>query len=198
MKSADKQEQILEAAVRRLSHFGVHKTTLTEIADDLSLSKQALTYYYHGKTALIAAVVSKIAGDYLADVEQLAAKEQSIEQLFIDLVDMRHRFFERYKLLFLQMNLEDLGASMDIHEAKMQVIKKEETLLIKVLQAAMEKGEVRKIDAAHTIQLMMDMQAMIIYSVKHICPFPTEEHFQQLMKKQKEVLQLMINGIMSK
>ncbi len=38
----DKLDAIIEAAIRRFSHFGIQKTNMTEIADDVALSKQAL------------------------------------------------------------------------------------------------------------------------------------------------------------
>ncbi|HEU4470022.1 MAG TPA: TetR family transcriptional regulator, partial [Flavisolibacter sp.] len=61
-----KQEHIVEAAIRRFSHFGIAKTTMTEIADDLSLSKQSLFYYFPDKQSLVLAVREKLTENYLA------------------------------------------------------------------------------------------------------------------------------------
>lgn len=41
-----KREAIIEAAIKRFAHFGVGKTTMTEIGNDLSLSKASLYYYF--------------------------------------------------------------------------------------------------------------------------------------------------------
>ena len=38
-----KKGQIVEAALRRFSHFGIAKTTFTEVAEDLGISKQVLS-----------------------------------------------------------------------------------------------------------------------------------------------------------
>ncbi|RYZ16531.1 MAG: TetR family transcriptional regulator, partial [Chitinophagaceae bacterium] len=38
MATDQKRESILEAAIRRFAHFGVSKTTMNEIAADLSIS----------------------------------------------------------------------------------------------------------------------------------------------------------------
>ena len=64
VESHVKQEQIVEAAIRRFSHFGIAKTTLTEIADDLTITKQVLSYYFPDKQRLVEAVSVKLAMDY--------------------------------------------------------------------------------------------------------------------------------------
>ena len=55
-----KREAIIEAAKKRFSHFGVGKTTMNEIADDLSISKASLYYYFPDKLNLYAAVLQTI------------------------------------------------------------------------------------------------------------------------------------------
>ena len=56
MERMERREHILEAAVRRFAHFGVQKTTMTEIADDLGMSKEALFYYCTDKHSVTRAV----------------------------------------------------------------------------------------------------------------------------------------------
>ena len=59
-----KQELIVDAAIRRFSHFGIAKTTLTEVAEDMAVSKQALSYYFADKQSLVNAVIEKITIEY--------------------------------------------------------------------------------------------------------------------------------------
>jgi TetR/AcrR family transcriptional regulator len=47
-----KKDQIIEAALNRFMHFGIPKTTMNEIADDLSISKALLYYYFPDKSSL--------------------------------------------------------------------------------------------------------------------------------------------------
>ncbi|MGI8637960.1 MAG: TetR/AcrR family transcriptional regulator, partial [Segetibacter sp.] len=44
MAQDKKRDVIIQAAQKRFSHFGVDKTTMNEIADDLSISKASLYY----------------------------------------------------------------------------------------------------------------------------------------------------------
>jgi AcrR family transcriptional regulator len=60
MSQDKKKTLIIEAAQKRFSHFGVGKTTMNEIADDLSISKASLYYYFPDKLNLYAAVLQKI------------------------------------------------------------------------------------------------------------------------------------------
>src|SRR6187431_1062469 len=60
MSQDQKKNLIIEAAQKRFAHFGVGKTTMNEIADDLSLSKASLYYYFPDKLNLYAAVLQKI------------------------------------------------------------------------------------------------------------------------------------------
>nr|WP_294905973.1 TetR/AcrR family transcriptional regulator [uncultured Lacibacter sp.] len=199
MKSAVKQEQILEAAIRRLSHFGVNKTTLTEIADDLSISKQALMYYYHDKASLVTSVLDKIAGDYIGEVKKLIAKKLSLNELFTGLVDMRHSFFGKYHMLFIQMKTDGFTrSSLEIEETRKQAEAAEREALADRLQLEIEKGLVREVDVKQTVQLMLDTMAAFAYSMQFTCPIPTEDQFQQLFTKQKNAVLLMINGITKK
>ena len=57
MGNADvKRIKILEAATRRFAHFGMAKTTMSEIAKDLNFSKALLYYYFPDKNSLYSAV----------------------------------------------------------------------------------------------------------------------------------------------
>jgi TetR/AcrR family transcriptional repressor of mexJK operon len=54
MGNADvKRIKILEAATRRFAHFGMAKTTMSEIAKDLNFSKALLYYYFRIRIAYI-------------------------------------------------------------------------------------------------------------------------------------------------
>lgn len=55
----DKLQHILEAARKRFAHFGLAKTTMTEIASDIGMSKASLYYYFPDKEHLFAAVIGR-------------------------------------------------------------------------------------------------------------------------------------------
>lgn len=53
MENQDKKRiLIIEAALKRFAHYGLSKTTMTEIAKDISFSKALLYYYFPDKLSL--------------------------------------------------------------------------------------------------------------------------------------------------
>ena len=55
----NKTDLIIEAAQKRFGLYGVEKTSMREIANDLKLSKASLYYYFPDKESLYKAVVEK-------------------------------------------------------------------------------------------------------------------------------------------
>jgi len=56
---SDKIRMIIEASQKRFGLFGIEKTSMREIADDLKLSKASLYYYFTDKESLYKAVKEK-------------------------------------------------------------------------------------------------------------------------------------------
>jgi AcrR family transcriptional regulator len=69
-----KREKILEASYQRFLHYGYSKTTMNEIAGDLSLSKALLYYYFPDKSHLYIAVMLKLTSDSLKSLEEKIGK----------------------------------------------------------------------------------------------------------------------------
>ena len=74
-----KHEHIVEAAIKRFSHFGIHKTTLAEIADDTGISKPSLFYYFNYKRILLEAVGRKIINEFLQGYEVVLKSAKSVD-----------------------------------------------------------------------------------------------------------------------
>ncbi len=56
-------ERILDAAWERLSHYGLNKTTMVEIADDCQMSAANLYRYYKNKNDIAAACCGRAMGE---------------------------------------------------------------------------------------------------------------------------------------
>jgi AcrR family transcriptional regulator len=96
-----KREQIIEGAIKRFIHFGINKTTMNEIADDLSVSKPSLYYYFPDKTSLIIGVLDKIFSDFFEIVDKEYEENAHIEKTLLNLIEVGHRFFQKYYMLHL-------------------------------------------------------------------------------------------------
>src|SRR5215203_2124081 len=129
-----KQVQIVEAALKRFSHFGIHKTTLAEIAEDLSISKQALSYYFPDKQSIVAAVEQKLVDDYKHALAKTLAEAGSVKDALIGLTKIKRSFFEQYYMLATETDSVEFFANKAAGDWK-RALKEEE---IKLLQPVLE------------------------------------------------------------
>src|SRR5687768_4545727 len=87
-----KREKILEAAYQRFLHYGYSKTTMNEIAGDLSFSKALLYYYFPDKSQLYVAVMRKLANAYLDKLGKEVARFDNLKEAFIFQINTQHDF----------------------------------------------------------------------------------------------------------
>src|ERR1700712_3084786 len=87
-----KRERILEASYQRFLHYGYAKTTMNEIAGDLSMSKALLYYYFPDKSQLYIAVMRKLANDHLKVLEDHINTFGNLKEAFIFQINTHHAF----------------------------------------------------------------------------------------------------------
>ena len=192
-----KKELIVEGAIKRFSHFGVNKTSMAEIADDLSLSKPALYYYFPDKLSLIIEVADKISGTYLDDVESTFLKTDGLESALMNLIEIRRNFFQKYFMLHMEEDYSDAYLKDPALVKLMQSIKDREVKIIgQGFQASISSGELREIDPVKTTELLLDTLrglSSCMRSEKMI--LPDSAALEQVYRKQKEVAVIFLNGI---
>jgi len=191
-----KQEHIMEAAIKRFTHFGINKTTLGEIAEDLAISKPALFYYFHDKNSLIAAVTEKIVSEFVEEIEEDLKTAESVEKGLMLFVEVKRRFFKKYFLLAIQAESLDLnklpGQVLDVVE---QLHKQIALLLGNLLNKGIEQKAIRQIDIVATSNLMLDTLSAFEICSKVKTSVPGNDEIDALFNKQKEVMKLFVNGL---
>jgi TetR/AcrR family transcriptional regulator len=97
MVSADKDklEQILEAARKRFAHFGLAKTTMTEIASDIGMSKASLYYYFPDKEHLFSAVIEREMNAFIERILEMAAGPGTATEKINRYVKEKHASFQQ-------------------------------------------------------------------------------------------------------
>lgn len=183
------------AAVKRLSHFGVHKTTLGEIAEDLGMSTQALLYYFADKQTLIKAVLEYIAYGYLLSLSKHMALAANFEEALIQLVETRYEYFSRYYMILCELIDSDPPKTSDLLSLKDYLYQKERNILISLFEDAMAMKEVKGSSASQVVQLVQETLDAFSHSVNRSHRIPEEGQMKQLMEKQKDVIKLMYKGI---
>src|SRR6476620_1812234 len=149
-----KQDQIVGAALKRFSHFGIAKTTLTEVAEDLAVSKQTLSYYFHDKHSLVQAVVEKLSTDYARQLNTEMERSPSVEAALLKLTEVKAAFFENYFMLAAQAEHADFARPESFHNWKKLFTEKEAILLTNLFHKGIQTGELKDHDARQTADLL--------------------------------------------
>lgn len=194
-----KRELIIEGAIKRFIHYGINKTTMNEIADDLSVSKPSLYYYFPDKSSLILGVIEKVFSDYFEMMEKDQASKNTLEECLAAFVEIRHRFFQKYYMLHLSGGSPDASLNSDALRAAFLTMKaKNEDFHAQVLQRAVDKGEIAPVDVQKIAELYLDSQAGItslclLHGNKEL--FPSKKEMKTILEKQHNLSKIFIKGL---
>jgi len=191
-----KQVHIVEAALRRFSHFGIHKTALAEIAEDLSISKQALSYYFPDKQSIIVAVEQKILDDYKNELATALAGAASVKHALLILIKTKKSFFEKYFMLASEAHNAEFFANRSEGDWKRTVKEEEIKLLRPILEKGVISGEIMPLDIAKTSELLLDTLYAFRRCIKDKA-IPDASSFYEVFARQIEVTELFYNGLKS-
>lgn len=198
MVEADKKRKlILEGAIKRFSHFGINKTSMAEIAEDLSVSKPALYYYFPDKQSLILAVADRIINEYLENVEKTFLEHSNQEEALMNLIELRRNFFQKYFMLHMEEDYSDAYLK-DAHFIKLiqSTKEREVSIIAQGFQTGITRGEIRDIDTVRTSELLLDILRGLRSCMRfEKMIFPDASSFEQVLNKQKEVVRIFLYGI---
>lgn len=195
IEASEKQEQIVEAAIKRFSHFGINKTTLAEIADDLSISKPSLFYYFSDKGALIVAVASKIINETLDQLEQVFEKHNTIDECLLGMVEVKRNYFKKYALLAMQSNSLDTSKIPDMSQTLGGAFKRTEDLVADLLQNRVETRHIPPADSHKVAKLFLETMMALECGIKMKNSFPSVDDVEALFDRQRELVTIFLNGI---
>jgi len=199
MINADKKRtQILEAATRRFAHFGLAKTTMSEIAQDLSFSKALLYYYFPDKNALYAAVLEHVINQSFEEMEAALPRFVDCHEAMMFVLDKRIEFIMKYYNL-LEYSISAVQQMPDEMACVMEESKdKEISIIWTILQKGADTGQLHMEDIQEAAEIMLfalvGMRFSILKDVKGLL-FPTKEEFDRILNLQKKMATVFLNGL---
>jgi AcrR family transcriptional regulator len=194
-----KRDQIIEGAIKRFVHFGINKTTMNEIADDLSVSKPSLYYYFPDKTSLIIGVLDRVFSDFFEIVIKESEENVEIEKTLLSLIEIGHRFFQKYYMLHLSGGSPDSSLnSAEVRNHIMEMKKRNQALHAKIFQKAAEKGEIEQVDVNKIADLYIASQSgitslCIMQGNKDL--FPGKKELKNMLEQQISLCRIFLKGI---
>jgi len=201
MINADKKRtQILEAATRRFAHFGLAKTTMSEIAKDLSFSKALLYYYFPDKNALYAAVLEHVMTRSFEELENELISIIDSQEAMMRMLDKRIEFITKYYTL-LEHSMSAVQQIPDEMAHVLEDSKHQELALIRgVLQKGVETGQLAVDNLQETAEIILfalvGMRFSILKDLKGML-FPTQDEFDHILRLQKKMATVLLRGLVA-
>jgi len=190
------RDKILEAALKRFTHYGASKTTMNEIADDLHCSKASLYYYFPDKKAMHMAVLQKIAEIYFQQMEKEALQPESAAKALYNIIELRREFISKFCRLEIFKILQD-NSAVFLQEKK-KARERDIAIHTRIIEAGIALGEFIVKDPAHTAELLVLSTMGLRFSVPdHIREDMDmdEAMMDDVIDKQKQLLEIFIKGI---
>jgi TetR/AcrR family transcriptional repressor of mexJK operon len=193
------REKILEAALKRFTHYGASKTTMNEIADDLRCSKASLYYYFPDKKGLHFAVLEKIGEIFFAEQAAEAEHITSATQTLLNIIEIKRQFVQRYSRLELFKVLNDNSPETQRIVKEMKTV--EDALVTRIMQHGVEMGEFVIDNVERIAQLYNQAMAGLRFSVVMDC-MPVQlnadidpEDFERIVAQQKLLTEIFVRGL---
>ncbi|HLS96093.1 MAG TPA: TetR/AcrR family transcriptional regulator [Sphingobacterium sp.] len=185
-----KKDQIVQIALKRFSHYGFNKTTMSEIAVDLNITKANLYYYYPDKNSLIKDVLIYISDDIVAkEYSILDQYDGDLLTVLFQLLELRAAYLKEYYVLHISENVEWIrGHGVGLVLEHMHY--KEVEVMQELFKRAVARGEIAldNIDEAATSYMEVVKGLSLLRSVADVLSgMPNADNVDKILESQKRV-----------
>lgn len=199
METTDqKRRHILDAAAKRFAHFGLSKTTMNDIAKDLSYSKALLYYYFPNKDELYTNVFIDIIEKMAAEIDQGIQKQESVENAILFYLEKRQDFIVHYYKLLVQPPKTRQTLSPKLKATYMQSLQKEVKRIEFIFEQGCQRGEIQLEDPEKTAKLLLAAISGLRFSSFQLAPpssFPDLNQLQDIYTQSKALASIFCKGL---
>lgn len=195
-----KKKQILTAAYKRFSNYGYSKTTMNDIAGDLSMSKALLYYYFPDKSQLYADVIRKVAKDYLILLGKKVEHAATIDEAFFFILEKMHETISSQYNFFDYIKLNQ----RNLPELIWKIIEEINQTQIDLLTDLYRKQTSGSFAETHNLREIIELIFTAVDSVNNSLHnrknhnfFPDAEQLEMLYAQKKLLLQILLSGLKS-
>jgi TetR/AcrR family transcriptional regulator len=194
-----KKQHIIEAALKRFSHFGINKTTMSEIAEDIAVSKANLYYYFPDKTTLVIEVIKHLIAEGMQAYNEILNQSMSVLEMLIRFLKIRRDFFEKHYLLHITLGFADSHLNMEELDALREYA---ETKELEILHKTFKKGIDTLELVAFDVKIISQMYFTILKGIAMVSisrisnkDIPDISVFSEIFEKQKIASTIFLNGL---
>ncbi|SEL08584.1 TetR/AcrR family transcriptional regulator [Parapedobacter koreensis] len=192
----DKRNQIIAAALRRFSHFGIVKTSMSEIAEDIKLSKANLYYYFQDKFALIEAIAYQIMDESDVAIKQALDEIPNTLDTLVRMLDIKKEYLEKYYMLIINLQEMNMNEERWIALSK-KMFQREMDTISKIFERGIKRNELVTFDVSSTSELYVALMRGLAMFCDHTIPHALvdRDELDKIIEKQKQAAAIFINGI---
>lgn len=201
MENQDKKRiLIINAALKRFAHYGLAKTTMTEIAKDISFSKALLYYYFPDKLSLYVSVIEYLMHAISKELTKSLEKTKTATEGIMMLLQKRQGYIQKYYNLMEYSKHSCAELPGGLYEKFTKAKDFELKILTALFSKGIENGEFIDTDMALITEIFVDALSGIHYNIlnkdKNI--FPDKEQFKQIFIKEKRFAEVFLMGLKPK
>ncbi|HEU5329321.1 MAG: TetR/AcrR family transcriptional regulator [Thermomicrobiales bacterium] len=150
--SAERRDQILDAASKVFARFGLQRARMDDIADASNLSKGALYLYFKSKDDLIAAILRRLYEHELRALRAAHTDTGSASQQLLALAGHAVGQVQQLSILLpIWFEFYALaGRQRAVRQSLIGYFQEYRTLLAALIQRGCDQGEFRPVDAEQT------------------------------------------------
>ena len=198
MENQDKKRRlIINAALLRFAHYGLAKTTMTDIAKDISFSKALLYYYFPDKLSLYVSVIEQLMHTISKDILKSVEKTSTSTEGILMLLQKRQGYMEKYYNLMEFNKIIGPDLPDDLFDKFFQARAFELKIIASLLQKGVERGEFVIDNIELITEIFVDALAGIHFNIlnrgKMICP--SQDQFKQIFVKEKVMARIFLAGL---
>lgn len=200
IEAADKKrEMILEQALLRFAHFGINKTTMNDIAEDLSISKPSLYYYFPDKVRLVFAVAGRVFDEFFARLEKIIEQAESVKTALFQTIELRREFLQKYYMLHIgDIPGEQILNNEDFRKLLDETRSREITVIERLFERGVENKEFVPISCKPTAELYLETiigLSMYVMARNTKQLIPELKGLDDILNRQKSLTEIFLNGL---
>lgn len=194
----EKRIKILETAKRRFAHYGMAKTTMAEIAKDLSFSKALLYYYFPDKNSLYAAVLEHVIEECHTNVLDSIERSSSVLEGIHKVLEIGMEFKKRYFYLLEYTILMRKELPEELEKLIIQSFESQRKAVEMVFRTGVENKEIKNIDVEDTARIFifgtLGMRMSVLKDFKNDF-IPDKTEFDEILSMQKRLAEIFVDGL---
>ena len=196
-ENIDKIDLIISTAQHRFGLFGLEKTTMREIANDLGTSKASLYYYFPDKVSLFHAVIRKEQEDFFRYLDESRRKLVNPDDMLREYINIRNVYFRK----FINLSKLRFNAIRELRPVMLDLIdalkEKELDFIRNIFVLGSEKEVYRQIDDEMVAGIFLESLQAIRRTYMGRTEFSGLESIdiESMEKKMSVFLNIFIHGI---